>query len=507
VEGALADPVSIRQLLQTLLLAAAAIAICRTTADPDLWGHVRFGQDMLAAGTAHVPDTYSFTSDHPWINHEWLAEIVMALSFDAFGPAGLNVLRLAIAAIVLVLVWRRLETVRAEGMALPLVAVAALGIFLRVHPVRPQLFSVLFFAVLLSLLTRADDTASARPLMGVPVLMAAWVNFHGAWIVGLGTLLVWSAGRLAPRRPPGGDHLAARRPAPSAPATAAFTAAGCLATLVNPYVLGLWRFLAETVGPGRPFIADWQPMLALPLGFWGSWIVPFGVAALAFARARGRLNRPYAAIVVLLGAGSLRVSRLDAFFALAVVFLLSPILVPAPAAGTDQRVIKASRKSLAVAGVAAVCAAVALGVVVLRLPMVEMNASLMPEPEVARYVRATHLSGRMLTWFDWGEYAIWHFGPDIKVSMDGRRETVYSDKLIEDHLQFYSGHAGTLRYPESLGADYVWIPARLPIVSGLRSAGWHVVFDGPASTILARHTSDVPWVVRTVPTNRLFPGP
>jgi hypothetical protein len=91
--------------------------------------------------------------------------------------------------------------------------------------------------------------------------------------------------------------------------------------------------------------------------------------------------------------------------------------------------------------------------------------------------------------------------------MDGRRETVYSEKLIDEHMRFYLGRAGASRYPESLGADFVWVPTRLAVVSDLRSAGWHAVFDGPASTILARDPSVTTWVVRREPTTRLFPGP
>ncbi len=34
--------------------------------------------------------------------------------------------------------------------------------------------------------------------------------------------------------------------------------------------------------------------------------------------------------------------------------------------------------------------------------------------------------GNMAVPFDWGEYVLWHLGPAIKVSIDGRRETLYS---------------------------------------------------------------------------------
>ena len=37
------------------------------------------------------------------------------------------------------------------------------------------------------------------------------------------------------------------------------------------------------------------------------------------------------------------------------------------------------------------------------------------------------VEGNLAVYFDWGEYAIWHLQPGIKVGMDGRRETVYPD--------------------------------------------------------------------------------
>ena len=72
-----------RQFLHGVLLLTVILATSGTTGDPDLWGHVRFGQDMLAARAIRLPDTYSFTSNRSWTNHEWLSEIAMAASFDA----------------------------------------------------------------------------------------------------------------------------------------------------------------------------------------------------------------------------------------------------------------------------------------------------------------------------------------------------------------------------------------------------------------------------------------
>jgi hypothetical protein len=70
----------------------------RTVADPDLWGHTRFGLDMLATHTLPSEDPYSFTQDIPWINHEWLSELMMGGAYRAAGPIGLVVLKAALVA-------------------------------------------------------------------------------------------------------------------------------------------------------------------------------------------------------------------------------------------------------------------------------------------------------------------------------------------------------------------------------------------------------------------------
>jgi len=63
-------PRGFKNVLKMCLAGAWILMICRTPADPDLWGHVRFGQDLLRSGRLSAVDPYSFTSDRPWVNHE-----------------------------------------------------------------------------------------------------------------------------------------------------------------------------------------------------------------------------------------------------------------------------------------------------------------------------------------------------------------------------------------------------------------------------------------------------
>jgi hypothetical protein len=131
-----------------------------------------------------------------------------------------------------------------------------------------------------------------------------------------------------------------------------------------------------------------------------------------------------------------------------------------------------------------------------------------PEANAARFIQLNRLQGRMLTWFDWGEYAIWHFGPGLQVSMDGRRETVYTDATIQAHRRFYAADATASAYLRTLDPDYIWLPKRLPITGTLAQEGWLPAFSGPISVVFARAGAGPFQQVGPSTTGmRCFPGP
>src|SRR4051812_19197104 len=57
-----------------VLLGIASAGVSET----DIWGHLAIGLDMLRTGHFLWVDPYSFTHDQPWINHEWLWDVLAA---------------------------------------------------------------------------------------------------------------------------------------------------------------------------------------------------------------------------------------------------------------------------------------------------------------------------------------------------------------------------------------------------------------------------------------------
>jgi hypothetical protein len=227
-------------------------------------------------------------------------------------------------------------------------------------------------------------------------------------------------------------------------------------------------------------------------------------------RRRGWAALPLLVPAVVVGALAFRVGRLQGFFALTSVMLLAPCFA---ALGPERLPLshRPSRADLMTVGAMCLAGLLAAGVAVgreagcVRVAGPGQDETWAPEAEAVAFLRSNLVRGRLLTYFDYGELAIWHLAPRLRVSYDGRRETVYSEAVQKAHQRFYS-KSPDVSYARLLKADYIWLPRWMPAVALLERDGWVAVFRGPQSVVLAPHagayTLPAPW---TGP--RCFPGP
>ncbi len=488
--------------LARLPLILVVLVVCsQSVADPDLWGHVRFGRDIVASHSVKAADPYSFTSDRPWVNHEWLAEIVMYLVYAAAGSAGLIALKLVLLLAMLAAVSAALSTTSLGVVTSDLlVSIVIVGTVAQTRHIRPQLFSLTLFACLLAVLAAGERKRRWNAFSIVP-LMAVWSNLHGGWIVGAGTLAAWSVA-----------CLFTDAPFSEKVTVAAASGLGLLATAINPYGWRLWQFLLSTVDLGRPNISEWQPTFAMGWTYILLWslIASIGAASFGVALVGRSFDLRKYAVVALLAIASFRVNRLLAFFALAATVLAAPELASRWTIAREVRATPHRRRRALVAAVLAIAlAGVAFESTMLarNLGCIVMDPTVFPDAGVVRYASDRGVSGRMLTWFDWGEYAIWHLSPKIRVSIDGRRETVYSNDVIDEHVRFYFAPEERQRILDGLRPDYIWIPSELAVTKPLESDGWRAVVAGTHSVLLSR-ADERQQVVRSEPLEpRCFPGP
>ena len=475
------SPVELRWQIWLPWLALATLLLSATRTDPDLWGHVRFGLDWLQTRELPSQDPYSYLQDRPWVNHEWLSEAAMGAAYHLGGSAGLVVLKmLVIAGAIAVIAWRMRgasPVVSATVMTLAIVGALPLS-----GTVRPQIWSALGLALLVPVLTLEPRTPARAA--GAVMLFGIWANLHGGWITGGAALALHALIRTVR----GPKHAL----------TWLGLGFGCLlATLGNPYGSGLWRFLATTVRASRPDVTEWQPFsLHEPLIMWVSIAAPLLALALLARRRETRPPVETVAVVLLFVAAGLRVSRVAPLICPAALALLAPWIRAAWG--------NLGRFSAPTSGAAMVLllpAALALAAVVSPVSQVMRCLPVKDSwiPDLTAAAQLNGLSGNLWTTFDWGEYAIWHFGPALRVSIDGRRETVFSEAVIQLNRAAEHGDRAALARMASLGTDYVWLPStRTDARAWLEANGYRVDVDTGLSFIAAR--SELPRVRGGKPT-------
>ena len=135
--------------------------------DPDLWWHMENARYLFSHH--HLPrfDAFSYTTmGHPWMDHEWLAEVPYYLAWHAFGPVGVYVTFIVILEAILLGVFYLASKSSGNVKGAWLVSC----------------FSVLLVILLVLQQFRAKGKS---PLWMIPVAFCLWINSHGSWLIGM----------------------------------------------------------------------------------------------------------------------------------------------------------------------------------------------------------------------------------------------------------------------------------------------------------------------------------
>jgi hypothetical protein len=156
--------------------------------DPDLWWHIKIGQDLLR--THHFPatDPYSWTvPGQPWIAYEWLGDIALALVNRAGGLLALDIFLIVLGSLIMLAIYAlasaRAENSKAGFVSAVILSTLAFGSF----SMRPQMFGYLFLALTALILLQFRKGVS-WPVWTLPAIFLLWVNTHGSFIIGIGVI-------------------------------------------------------------------------------------------------------------------------------------------------------------------------------------------------------------------------------------------------------------------------------------------------------------------------------
>lgn len=434
-----AASLAVAVLLASLALALFGGVLLQPIRDYDFFWHLRTGDWIREHRALPGEFLFSITATPPMTEAQrftmtsyWLAQVVSSLLYAAGGLTAIAVLRGLLLALYVFLL--RLRTAGDDLVFLGLLAPAI--ITMGGFPLeRPQVYSFVFLGVLLWLLEGFRTTASRNALLArgaaVPVLMAVWANTHGAFVIGMGILVLFLLAESAKRLHPGLHPLPPERYR----LVPGFCAAGLLASLLNPTsflviemaLRPLWARGAE----GLVWSANQEYQSTLSISRMGGnpELLPFwfllALAAVALLLSWRKPDLWHIALVAVVGYFSFTGLRYVPFFAIAALPVIAGAL-------SREGVLGPARVFVALA---------AVGWGLLFLPVtvrgyreaertVQVDAARFPVA-AADFIEQAGLRGNMFADYGWGGYLLWRL-PSVATFVDGRNS---DPALLDTYLK------------------------------------------------------------------------
>lgn len=300
---------------------ACAAALCTVVRPHDFWWHIANGRTIVESGVLPTTDSFTYTrTGEPFFNQMWLSQSLMYLLYRA---GGIPLVVAAHAAVItlaysLLLFWCARTTRRPRLCALLLIAIV-LPLSFSNWAVRPQPYAFPLFVVFLCVLLNFGESGASRFAWVLPLVMAAWVNVHGSFVLGLAmvtlVLGVQLAGRIAQQ---------AWAPATADVRLVSFVAAATwLAVLINPRGFEVVGYVLElTSHPSVAAVSEWQPLAPTDIASVLYYLIATGaMMALVYGRTRPPLQ--HVALVVAFMLLGFTARRHTTWFALAVAPVLA----------------------------------------------------------------------------------------------------------------------------------------------------------------------------------------
>lgn len=474
-----------------VFLAALTFMPSMMNGDGDLGRHLTIGEYILESGKIPTSDLFSHTMEgQQLVPHEWLSQVLFALSHRVAGMNGvawLTALVLAASYAILTAGLRKMGVHALFGLAAGLTA-ALVG---WLHTLtRPHIFTLLLFTVFLVLLEHFRRGRRWHLLLLLPLLMIIWANMHGAFISGLVLVALYALGAALERKP-----------------RDVFIFIGLLLLLwlvswLNPIGRPLAmhsfgylqeRFLVnvtvEYQSPDFHSLSTWPFLLILLTSLVLGW------------RAKGRMTWTPLVLLVSWTALALYSARNIPLYGQVAVFFLAweashwvdsgwPSML-----GFLSRTDVASQRSWGWmwAGLV-VLVLIGLQTMDVTFDAWRMGNGFDPRVLPVEAVDALEGSipdGPVFNEFTWGGYLLYRLWPDKQVFIDGQTD-FYGEELTRDYLTVINASPGWEAILERNDVQWVIVRPQRPISFWLeREAGWEMLYEDGTAVVWVRNRPEV----------------
>ena len=474
-----------------MLLGVVAIRFAQPIQDGDLFWHMAYAKQMIARHTLVLDHTaFSWTpTSNRTIYCAWASELFLYWLWNQCGLAGIFALRYVCVIAVLGLAWshaRRLGQARSPGTWLILTILLLSSVAGTI--VKPEIFSLVFFNLLVWLYFRFRVDGRARWLYLTPLLMLVWVNTHGGFILASPFLATTLIGETLHRRLSRHQAIA--------------WGLCALAILATPYG---WRYpwqLFEDYVLGktaRPDVAWNDAHMSIfangasGLHFVDLLVLMASILALLWLRVR---KVDWSILLALVAYLPLYMIYLRTTFFLPAVFCYSALYLRNLATNQIRDRQRAFSASFGTLALPAVALALFLGI---RASFeawsnpgygswLGFGVGYSNPVAEAGFLASANLGPRMYNLFDGGGYLLWRLDPQYKVMTDSRSFPYLA--WFDDQYKFSMGESVEefiRRYPADVALiELLHEPTWR---SFLKYPEWRPIFCGPTAVVFVRNTA------------------
>lgn len=485
----------------TLLLSAVGVTALQLkfcVLDVDIWWHLKVG-DWIVEHLA-VPHTGILSrtaATRPWVAYSWGYEVLLSRAYSWFGLLGIGALGTLLTVSIAYAVFWMMRRLSGRFWLACVGSGIVCSAFLFNGMPRPFFFSIVFYAITLTLLFEANRSGNFKLLYWLPPVFMLWANLHIQFVYGLfpvgllfGIALLFEVGKALGYQP---EFLLA----PTLPARKLGLLLGaCIAaTLIGPNFYHPYISVIEYSKAKFPY----QVILELqPLSFRGfSHFTELFIAAAGFYAVgfRKKLDLFKLALLAVASVVAFRTMR-DAWF-----ICLSAAACVGDLSDEDSRgwlsrspedpITRSPDPAETWPEKAGIAVAVSL------LLIIFSNGTDFTQRGIDRAISATYpvnainflrrnpVQGPIYNNLNWGGFLMWYM-PEYPVAIDGRND-LYGDDLDKLFYQSQSADTSYTADPYLNESGVVLLDSDLPLAKILTAdPRFQLVYRDQIATVYAR---------------------
>ncbi len=422
------------------LLVVLGLANAPVFLDPDTAWHLASGDLIRATGAIPLHDSWSFTAQgETWYNLSWLFDSALSFIFAHGGFSAvysLTILTFSLSATLMTghCVRHGASPIAVLALLIPMTFVLFTGTL-----ARPNMCSVLLTAIAYQTLHAYREAPRFRVLLILLPLVALWANLHGGFTFVFPLIGFFLVEAIIRR-----DHKTRRD-------YLAIFALCLLASLLNPYGIKVYYGAFKTLTAAfNSYLIEWKPV---EIGHNMEMTALLIIVLLAGNFFDGRIALPdrlLAIFMIVMALGSLRHSLLAALLTLPYLSLrITHIMEDSKMGGrmhTAGLLLMQDMRKPDVRKLAAFMALIACAVISLPWPRDQILKEPVGFPKKhfpvkeAAFIEKHYPRLRFLNSYNIGGYLDYLWRGKVKVFVDGRANSLYSDEFLNDYKIFTQAH-------------------------------------------------------------------